>query len=62
MLTTVEEFGRELSGDLFLSTKEDSGTRGLPNHCFKCENIAKVTQKLKNNGLDKAPEIIRPSF
>jgi len=57
MLTTMEPLGRELSGDLFLSTKEDSEdlTRGLPNHCFKCENIAKVTQKLKNNGLVTRP-------
>lgn len=55
MLTTMEPLGRELSGDLFLSTKEDSGTRGLPNHCFKCENIAKVTQKFKNNGLVTRP-------
>ena len=55
MLTTMEPLGRELSGDLFLSTKEDSGTRGLPNHCFKCENIVKVTQKFKNNGLVTRP-------
>ncbi len=60
MLTTMEPLGRELSGDLFLSTKEDSGTRRLPNHCFKCENIANVTEIQKQWTCDKAPEIIRP--
>ena len=51
MLAAVEPLGRELPGDLFLSIKEDNGTRGIPNYCFKCENIAEVAPTFKNNGL-----------
>lgn len=55
MLTTIEPIGRELSGDFLFSTKEDNRTTGIPNHCSKCENIAKVTQTFKNNGLAAWP-------
>ncbi len=51
MRAAVEPLGRELPGDLFLSIKDDNVTRGIPNCCFKCENIAEVAPKLKNNGL-----------
>lgn len=51
MLAAVEPLGRELPGDLFLSIKEDNSTRGIPNYCFKCENIAEVGPTFKNNGL-----------
>ncbi len=51
MLAAVEPLGRELLGDLFLSIKEDSVTRGIPKYCFKCENIAEVAPTFKNNGL-----------
>lgn len=57
----MEPLGRELSGDLFLCTKEDSATKGIINHSFTCENIAKLTQNKKNT-YDKVPEIIRPSL
>ncbi len=60
MLTIMESHRRELSGDVFHFSKEDSGRRGIPSHCFKCENIAKVTEKLKTMTCDKVPEIIRP--
>ncbi len=40
--TVDKSLGRELSGDLFLWTKEESSTSRIPNRCFKCENIAKV--------------------
>ncbi len=51
MLAAVEPLGRELPGDYFLSIKEDNVTRGIPNYCFKCENIAEVAPTFKNNGL-----------
>ncbi len=51
MLAAVEPLGRELPVDLFLSRKEDNVTRGIPNYCFKCENIAEVAPIFKNNGL-----------
>ncbi len=51
MLAAVEPLGRELPGDIFLSIKEDNVTRGIPNYCFKCENIAEVAPTFKNNGL-----------
>ncbi len=51
MLAAVEPVGRELLGDLFLSIKEDNGTRGIPNYCFKCENIGEVAPTFKNSGL-----------
>ena len=51
MLAAVEPLGGELLGDLFLSIKEDNGTREIPNYCFKCENIAEVAPTFKNNGL-----------
>ncbi len=44
-----------MPGDLFLIIKEDNVIRGIPNYCFKCENIAEVAP-------DKAPEIIRSSL
>ncbi len=40
MLAAVEPLERELPVDLFLSIKEDNVTRGIPNYCFKCENLA----------------------
>ena len=51
MLAAVEPLGRKLPCDLFLSIKEDNGTRGIPNYCFNCENIAEVALIFKNNGL-----------
>ncbi len=51
MLAAVEPVGRELPGDLFLSIKEDNVTRGIPNDCFKCQNIAEAAPTFKNNGL-----------
>lgn len=47
MLTTIEPLGRKTQK----STKEDDGPRGIPNQGYKCENIANVTRKFKNNGL-----------
>ncbi len=52
ILTTTETLGRKLSGDLFLCTKEDNGTREIPKRCFKCENTA---HKFNNNGLVTRP-------
>ncbi len=51
MLAAVEPVGRELLGDIFLSIKEDNVARGIPNYCFKCQNIAEVASTFKNNGL-----------
>ncbi len=51
MLAAVEPLGRELPGDLFLSMKEDNDTRGIPNYCFKCENIAEVAPTFKTMDL-----------
>ncbi len=51
MLAAVEPVGRELLDDLFLSIKEDNGTIGITNYCFKCQNIAEVAPTFKNNGL-----------
>ncbi len=46
-----------------LSIKEDNVTRGIPNYCFKCENIAEVAAILKKKWTgDKATEIIRSSL
>ncbi len=53
MLAAVEPRGRELPGDLFPSIKEVNVTRGIPNYCFKCENIAEVAPRLKNNEMNK---------
>ncbi len=57
----MEPLGRELSGDLFLCTKQDSGTRGIINYGFMCENIKINTElKKRKKTCDKVPEIIRP--
>ncbi len=34
-----------------LTWAKEKNTRGIPNYCFKCENIAEVAPTLKNNGL-----------
>ncbi len=51
MLAAVEPLVRELPGDLFLNIKEDNVTKGIPNYCFKCENIAEVAPTFKNTEL-----------
>uniref|UniRef100_A0A8C1JPH9 Ubiquitin carboxyl-terminal hydrolase n=1 Tax=Cyprinus carpio TaxID=7962 RepID=A0A8C1JPH9_CYPCA len=59
MLAAVEALERELPGDSFLSIKEDSATRGIPNYCFQCENIAlkvEYTRLLRLAQEDTPPE------